>query len=279
MFLINGQNKTHIDVIDRGFQYGDGLFETIEIFNRKPVFLDFHLKRLATGCDRLLIPCPAAPILAAEANQLSRQAPEQGRAVLKIIITRGCGGRGYQQPENISPTRVLSLHPFPEYPVHFWSEGVNARLCKTRLAINPLLAGLKHLNRLEQVLARAEWKDSSIQEGIMLNTQDIVVEGTMSNLFYIKNSIIHTSGLQQCGIAGIMRDIIIKLINLNGFSLLEHDFSSQALFAADEVFICNSLIGIWPVKQIDGQRYAIGSITKKIQGLLNRYHADALQAD
>ena len=136
MVLLNGAGKHFIDVSDRGLQYGDGLFETLEIFQGKPVFFEQHLQRLRMGCSRLLIPEPDCQLLRHEALSLCKDAEH---AVLKIIITRGSGGRGYRQPDPIQPTRLLSLHPYPQLPEHFYSQGVVARFCQHPLSINPLL--------------------------------------------------------------------------------------------------------------------------------------------
>jgi 4-amino-4-deoxychorismate lyase len=262
MILVNGINQTHIEISDRGLQYGDGLFETLTVNNGKPVFLTQHLNRLTNGCQRLQLPEPDTNLLHAEIQQLC-QNTKQG--VLKIIITRGSGGRGYRQPDTIHCTRVLSLHPFPNYPDSYAQQGITARICSTRLGLNPTLAGMKHLNRLEQVLARAEWHDDSVQEGIMLDINERVIEGTMSNLFYCKNRQFYTADLTQSGVAGIIRGMII-----NHESVIEHHFTQEELFDADELFVCNSVIGLWAIKQLANRSFAVGSKTKHLQHWLTQ---------
>lgn len=264
MLLLNGERRHCVDVSDRGFQYGDGLFETIEVFRGKPLFLDRHLKRLAKGCRTLLIPQPDASLLECEARQLSSAVD---RAVLKLIVTRGSGGRGYRQPEQISPTRLLSLHPYPDYPESFQTDGVVTRFCAGRLAANPALAGIKHMNRLEQILARAEWQDDSVQEGLMFDFSDHVVEGTMSNLFFAKNDVLYTPDLTNCGIAGIVREMVIEFAERQQLQLRETRIGRQMLLDADEIFVTNSVIGIWPVKQVEQYGYRVGGITRSMQGL------------
>lgn len=258
--LVNGKQQDTIAVMDRGFQYGDGLFETIEVRQNIPIFLEQHLQRLSNDSQRLYLPKLDLELLHSEIKQICQNA---GNAVLKIIITRGSGGRGYRQPENIEPTRILSLHPFPDYPQRYYNDGIVARVCDTRLGLNPILAGMKHLNRLEQVLARAEWQDSEIQEGIMLNINQHVIEGTMTNLFYAKNGEWFTASLNLCGIAGILRRWIFEQI-----PVYEHDFSIENVVTADEIFVCNSIIGIWGIRQLEKQNYAIGKITKHLQHTL-----------
>lgn len=262
MTLINGVEADHISVNDRGFQYGDGLFETIEVIAGRPVFLEQHLLRLSAGCSKLNIPNPGIKQLTDEIYSVCKNSK---LAVLKIIITRGAGGRGYRQSEPIQPTRVISLHPFPEYPNTHAELGINACFCTARLGLNPTLAGIKHLNRLEQIMARAEWDDPAIQEGIMLDINDHVIEGTMTNLFYVKNSVIYTASLHLAGVAGVMRGIIKRLIAEHNLTLIEHDYGKEELLAADEAFVCNSIIGIWPVKQVGNVSFAVGNVTSQLQ--------------
>ncbi|MGZ8916866.1 MAG: aminodeoxychorismate lyase [Methylobacter sp.] len=276
MILINGEYKEHIEVVDRGFQYGDGLFETIEVKDGQPVFLDRHLDRLNAGCNRLRIPFPGIELLIFEAKELCKHS---SAAVLKLIITRGSGGRGYRQPDIIQPTRVLSLHPFPDYPAVYKNQGITVRFCDTRLGLNPALAGLKHLNRLEQVLARAEWNNPAIQEGIMMDMNDYVIEGTMTNLFYIKNDTLYTPSLVQSGVAGIMRGITMTLSSEQHLPVIEHSFTKDVLLSADEVFVSNSIIGIWPVNQIGNTSYQVGPITRQIQIWVNNFKNEALRRD
>ncbi|NOT84070.1 MAG: aminodeoxychorismate lyase [Methylococcaceae bacterium] len=267
MVLINGKSEQYLNITDRGLQYGDGLFETVHVNQGQPVFLHEHLHRLKQGCERLLIPCPALDVLSKEAIQLASPSTQ---AVLKIIVTRGSGGRGYRQPDCIMPTRILSLHPYPDYPAHFKQLGVVARFCQTRLGLNPSLAGIKHLNRLEQVLARAEWQDAGIQEGLMLDALDRVIEGTMSNLFYIKNQTLITAPLTFSGVAGIMRAQILRLATLHDLPVKQVYFSQEALLAADELFLTNSIIGIWPVKQLEQQVFPVGEATQKMMASLEQ---------
>ena len=264
MHLLNGKNKHNIDYSDRGFQYGDGLFETIEVLNETPVFFQQHIQRLVKGCHMLLLPIPDSTLLLKEAIELSKNSRS---AVLKLIYTRGSGGRGYRQPEIIQPTRLFSLHPFPDYPKNFSQIGITVRFCTTRLGLNPSLAGIKHLNRLEQVIARSEWDESNIQEGLMLDINENVVEGTMSNIFLVKDNILYTPVLEQCGIEGILRNILISIANDHRIRVVEKKISKQDVYSASEIFITNSIIGIWPVSQLEKVQYKIGTLTRELQKL------------
>lgn len=258
--LVNGKQSDTVAIMDRGFQYGDGLFETIEIRENTPIFLQRHLQRLNTDSQRLYLPKLDLDLIRAEAKQFCENA---GNAVLKIIITRGSGGRGYRQPDDIQPTRILSLHPFPQYPQSYYTNGIAARICNTRLGLNPALAGMKHLNRLEQVLARAEWNDNEIHEGIMLDIENRVIEGTMTNLFYVQNGKLFTAPLEFCGIAGILRNWIFEQMDV-----IAHKFFIENLFNADEIFVCNSIMGICGVRELENKSYKLGEITKKLQFIL-----------
>ncbi len=275
MVLINGQPSTVINVSDRGFQYGDGLFETILIRENKPLFLSEHLQRLMQGCQTLGIPLPGLQILRDESFQLSRQVA--GAAVLKIMVTRGSGGRGYNPPETINPTRALSLHPLPQYPDDYAHNGIKARFCHTRLGLNPALAGMKHLNRLEQVIARAEWQETDIQEGIMLGYDGYVREGTMTNIFFVKHRRLFTPDLSQAGIAGIIRGLVLS--SKHGVNVSVTAASQFDLLNADEMFVCNSIVGIWPVVQLEKWQFPVGPITRQIQTWLKEIEHENLLVD
>ena len=136
------------------------------------------------------------------------------------------------------------------------------------------MAGIKHLNRLEQVMARSEWNDPAIQEGLMLDVNDHVIEGTMTNLFYINNNSLYTAALSQSGVAGIMRRIIMTLSAEHGLSVIEHVFTKDELLSADEVFVCNSIIGIWPIRQIETSHFPVGPITNNIHDWLDKLTRD-----
>jgi len=277
MYLLNGETKHCIEFSDRGFQYGDGLFETIEVLNGIPVFLNQHLQRLSKGCEKLLIPIPDIEIFRKEAFQLAQSSASK-QAVLKLIVTRGSGGRGYRQPEIIHPTRLFSLHPFPDYPESYKRQGINIRFCNTRLGINPALSGIKHMNRLEQVVARSEWNSSEIQEGLMLDINGNIIEGTMSNIFLVKENVLYTPTIEQCGVEGIVRNIVISEAQKNQVYVVEKTLSKEDIKSADELFVTNSIIGIWPVKQLKEQRYAIGPLTQHLQKLLLAFRQEDIHA-
>lgn len=260
MILINGEEKSCIEVSDRGFQYGDGVFETIEIANGLPFFLSAHLERLRSGCARLGIAAPDVEKIATEARAVAKSLC---RGVLKIIVTRGSGGRGYRPPDHPQPTRVLTAYPMPEQAADFGRRGIRAILCKTRLGSNPALAGIKHMNRLEQILARSEWNTEDAQEGLMLDEESYVIEGTMSNLFMVKKGRLYTPLLDRCGVAGIVRAVVIENAQRAGAEVKMVRLDTATLLEADELFLTNSIIGLWPITQFLERRYTIGPLTRE----------------
>jgi 4-amino-4-deoxychorismate lyase len=260
--LIDGKDSDQIAADDRGLLYGDGLFETFAVRNGVPQLWSQHLDRLQRDCARLGIVPPPVELLHTEALQLCAG---HARAVLKIVITRGSGGRGYRLPEQAMPRRILSLHPWPGYPEQYATQGVRARLCTLRLGSNPRLAGIKHLNRLEQVLARAEWNDPGIAEGLLLDGAGHLVEGTMSNVFLVRDGCLLTPVLDECGVAGVMRAQILEQAARLGIPGVVAPLRLDDVATAEEMFFCNSLIGLWPVRQFEQQEFAVGPLTRCLQ--------------
>ena len=267
--LINGKVQAGLAIDDRGLQYGDGVFETIAVAEAGPLCLDEHFSRLREGCERLSIPPPAFPVLRAEVALVSGSSSgSTHRAVVKIILTRGEGGRGYAPPAEACPNRVVALYPWPDYPPEHASAGVRLRFCRRRYGVNPALAGIKHLNRLEQILARAEWQDQAIAEGLVMDLDDNVIEGTMSNFFMLKDRALLTSDLHACGVRGVIRQKIIRLAAGLGLAVHEQAISQALLLQADEIFLCNSLIGVWPARMLADRPFKPGPITRRIRRAL-----------
>jgi 4-amino-4-deoxychorismate lyase len=199
-------------------------------------------------------------------------AGQQKDAALKYILSRGTGGRGYQCGPELEVTRIASIHPLPHWPSDPEQNGVRTRICTTRLAAQPLLAGLKHLNRLEQVMARMEWDDTDIAEGFMLDQDQRLIEGIMSNVFIVRGRELLTPDLSKCGVAGVIRSVILDLAVTLGFKTRVQLLTLDDVKSGQEVFICNSLTGIWPVVYVEGcGEFGIGRITRQLQV--------ALQAD
>ncbi|QYM67488.1 aminodeoxychorismate lyase [Pseudomonas sp. So3.2b] len=261
---VDGQPADAVPLKDRGLAYGDGLFETLAVKAGQPVLLDRHLQRLDEGCRRLALVADQALIR----NELLAYAAALGDGVLKLILTRGDSLRGYGINAGAPVRRILQGSPPATYPPAHGSSGVRLFPCVTRLSEQPLLAGLKHLNRLEQVLARAEWQDANHAEGLMLDMSGRVIEGVFSNLFLVDNGQLLTADLSRCGVAGVMRAELLARAEALGLVTTVTDISLAQLQRADEVFVCNSVYGIWPVLGCGPMSWSAGPLTRKLQGIV-----------
>jgi 4-amino-4-deoxychorismate lyase len=244
--LVNGVEGAGIAADDRGLQYGDGLFETMAVVGGRIRHFDLHMTRLAEGCHRLGMPAP--PIAHIEAD-CERVLEGLGSAVIKLILTRGPGPRGYPPPLQPSLTRVITAtaaHPPETDPF------LTVRVCETRLGCNARLAGMKHLNRLEQVLAGAELRDPIVvDEGLMLSTDDRLVCGTASNVFLVRDGVLHTPRITDCGVAGVMRQVVLRAAEQIGVAAEVRDVPFDELQHAQEVFLTNAVRGIRPIGVIE----------------------------
>ncbi len=265
--LLDGQAKDSVTADDRGLHYGDGLFETIPWIGGQPRLWQAHMERLRRGCRALRIEAPPAGLLREELTAL---AAGHDHATAKIIITRSGGRRGYRGEPGAPARRLLMLTAPPDYPHSHWHHGVRVRLCHLRLAAQPRLAGIKHLNRLEHVLARMEWDDTAIAEGLLRDQAGRLIEGVMSNLFIVRGGGLLTPDLSACGVAGVMRGYILQIAKRLGIAYRIGTISLDDLKEADEVFLSNSLIGIWPVREVDCWRYDTGanSVTRRLLATL-----------
>lgn len=259
--LINGRATTAVDALDRGLAYGDGVFRTIRVEGGQPLFWDRHVAHLADGCNRLGIPAIDSRHLASESASLFA---DRGDGVLKIVVTRGVGGRGYRPPDAPQPTRLVARFPMPPAPV-LANGGVRVRLCATRAAIQPATAGIKTLNRLDQVLARAEWSDPDVFEGLMMDTEGFLTGGTMSNLFLVIGDRLFTPAIDRAGIAGAMRAAVLDAAGDGGVETVEARLSPSALAQADEAYLTNSVIGVVAITDLCGRSLAAGAITRRLR--------------
>jgi 4-amino-4-deoxychorismate lyase len=260
--LVNGVLSDSISATDRGLLYGDGVFRTFKIQGGRPLSWHLHYRKLQEDCAALLLPCPESSLLLNELLFLSAQRPD---AVAKIIVTRGEGIRGYGLPPRVMATRILSLSPLPDYPAHYATRGIKLRVCDIRLSHQPRLAGIKHLNRLENVLAAAEWNDGEIAEGVLLDSSGSLVECTRSNLFIIENGEIATPDLSLCGVAGVQRGRVLEWAASRNIPCRITRFGLDELLRADEVFVVNSVIGLWPVRELQGRIWSEFPVSMQIQ--------------
>ena len=260
--LVNGVSTDQISISDRGLNYGDGCFETIAVKSGAPLLWQRHMDRLFASCKTLGIATNFdATTLAAEAKRVIES---KDTAVLKIVVTRGTGGQGYRPGTDTAATRIVSAHPWRSRPPEFRADGVRLRVCDTRLSHQPRLAGIKHLNRLEQVLGRAEWRDE-YEEGLMLDTDDQVIEGTMSNLFVQQGEQFVTPALEKSGVNGVMRAEIMEQLVRMGIGCKQSSVSVDMIYNADGLFVCNSLVGVWPVIAVEQKKYPVTELTRQIQ--------------
>jgi 4-amino-4-deoxychorismate lyase len=251
---INGRAAATLDPRDRGLHYGDGLFETMRVRRRGIPLLDYHLERLYQGCRRLKIEAPAEDRLRRE---LERIAARRAQGVLKLILTRGSGHRGYRPSGRERCTRIVTLHPLNRDSLAATLHPVRVRLCATPVSSNPALAGLKSLNRLDSVLARSEWSGTRIWEGLMRDVDENIVCGTMSNLFLRQGSSLLTPRLDRCGIAGVMRRWVMEQADSLGLTALEGRVRWADLRRAEEVFLCNAVLGPVSVGEIQDRQARI----------------------
>jgi len=266
--LVNGNEQSSVDVRDRGFQYGDGLFETIAYKNGQLQLWDEHMQRLQESAERLSLSTVDESLWLDDIKKLNLSTD----AVVKLTLTRGVSGRGYVYGNDATTSRISAAYNWPEY-AESNSLGVTACLCETPISVNSALAGIKHLNRLDNVLARNEWNDAHIAEGFMLDQNQHVIEGTMSNVFCVLDDELYTPSLECSGVAGVMRQHVIKLAEKNNIPVNVIDISEQNFLHMDSLFITNSLIGVWPVTKIlvDDQQFdfPISEHIKTIQVCLN----------
>lgn len=260
--LVNGQFANSISLDNRGLAYGDGLFETILVRNGSALWLDEHLQRLAQGARRLSIPCDT-DVLAGDCSRLIANVGAND-AILKIVLTRGAVNRGYS-PLAAASHRIVSLSPLAPAATGYWQQGVALGLCQTRLARQPQLAGIKHLNRLEQVLAAGEMQRRGFDEGLVLDEAGKIIEATRSNVFMAVAGCLVSPSLNDCGVKGIMRQQILSTAKRIGLRVVIGAVEMSTLRKADEVFICNSVIGIWPVIKIECMHKAIGPMCRQLQ--------------
>lgn len=250
LILVDGQPADSLPAMDRGLMYGDGVFRTLKLLDGEPVWWPEQMAKLATDAARLGIACPPAEIWQQDLAQLAARWPT---AAIKLILTRGVGNRGYAPPKMAEARRIMVAGSLPAWSAALWQTGVNVRRCELRLGRQPKLAGIKHLNRLENVLARAEWDNPGIHEGILLDEDDQVISGVSSNVFIYRDGELLTPRLDRCGVAGVARARLLEQAAVHGLRVREAAFNWAALLAADEVLLTNSLIGVWRVASL-GER-------------------------
>jgi 4-amino-4-deoxychorismate lyase len=245
--LVNGAAGTEVPTHDRGLLYGDGVFRTLRVSQGVPIWWADHMAKLAVDCTRIGIECPPDPLLSAEVREV---AAGQNACVIRITVTAGIGGRGYRRDPALRPTRIVSRHPLPDGADSWARDGVRVRVCDLRLSDQPRLAGVKNLNRLENVLARAEWDGPEFDEGLMLDVRGHVVEATSANVFMAKSGVLYTPRLNHCGVAGVTRDRVLGACETLEIEVRVEDVALAQLMESDGAFLTNSVTGLVPVNAI-----------------------------
>ncbi len=263
--LINGKFQNTISVLDRGLAYGDGFFETMlwDSYgkNEEKIGVEFwnrHLKRINKGCKLMKINIPVEKEILNQRNKILLKSKANGinSGLLKLIITRGVGGRGYRFEKNMKANLIFLSFEKPQLEFKNYESGVRVRVCKTKLSINDNLSGLKHLNRLDSVLARSEWEDDSF-EGIFVDAKKNIIEGTMTNVFFIKKSVLITPKILDSGISGVMRQVVIDKGKRFFDEVIEKKINLNELKKFDQMFLTNSVLKILPVKLFNNYKYSI----------------------
>jgi 4-amino-4-deoxychorismate lyase len=256
--LVNGEPVDQVSAQDRGLAYGDGLFESIRLVAGLAPLWHRHMQRLSESCARLGMPLPDPAQLWREVARVTRDMPQ---SVVRITWTRGAGERGYAPPAVPTPTRVVAAFAPLLSAAQVCEQGLRLRVCDLRLAEQPLLAGMKHLNRLEQVLARAEWHDPAIAEGLLCNSHGRVICATMANVFAVIDGQLLTPAVDRCGVAGVARAEVLAVCPQATVAELTLD----ALRSASEIFLSSSVRGILPVQSLGERHYAPGETTRQLQ--------------
>ncbi|TAN83834.1 MAG: aminodeoxychorismate lyase [Gallionella sp.] len=249
--LVNGVPGNTISIRDRGLLYGDGVFRTLRASGGKALHWPLHYLKLQHDCAKLGINCPDEALLCAELDQVLAQHPD---GIVKLIVTRGEGARGYTPSAGAIATRIWDCSPMPDYPADWMTRGIKAHVCNLRLSAQPRLACVKHLNRLENVLAAAELHGVQAAEGLLLDAGGHLIEGTRSNLFLVLQGRLFTPDLSRCGVAGIQRGRVMAWALQHGIPLQVRDIALEEALQADEFFIVNSIIGLWPIREL-GERH------------------------
>jgi len=267
---IDGRRAETLPADDRGLHYGDGLFETIGVRAGVARFLDLHLARLASGCERLAIRFDALPELRAEIAAAVNSSPARG--VLKIIVTRGSATRrGYAPQGTECARRLLSL--WPDTGVPAINDGVTLGLATLRLADNAALAGIKHLSRLENVMAAAEASAAGTFDALLLDGSAQVISGAMSNLFVVRGGRVITPRVDRCGVAGVMRGVVLRECAVLGMAADVASLTLGDVQTAEEVFITNARLGVVPVQRVGEHAFHMTTVARRL-----RTHIETLDA-
>lgn len=262
LIWVNGVSAASIAPTDRGLAYGDGLFATMRSSKCGILFFQQHQARLVAGAARLGFDWQMSPALS---EQLEALAVDYPRHCIKLLLTRGEGGRGYVPPEQVKVTEVVSVHPIPAHYAAWQQEGIRLKTAAVQLGHQPLLAGIKHLNRLEQVLIKSQPLPQEYHDWLVLDCMGMVVESSMANIFFIKGNQVVTPSLAHCGVAGVMREQVMLALLALQMDIDCLPFRAERLVEFDSAFITNSVLGVVDVLAIDSHSFKPSPLTADLR--------------
>jgi 4-amino-4-deoxychorismate lyase len=261
VILVDGRPADSVPVTDRGLNYGDGLFETLRLHRGRVPLLPHHIERLRQGCERLGLPWPGEALLGEE---LARVSAGDAEGVLKIVLTRGDGGRGYAPGEGCRGRRIVSRHPLPAE----LGQPLTVGVCRTPLGMAPAVQGLKHLGRLEQVLAAREAAAAGWGEGLMLDAAGHVVEGTRHHLFYLRSGRILTPPRDGLAVDGILRKLVVDSLAAAAIPAGEAVLRYDELHEVEAMVLCNAVAGVRGVSALAGRPLPAGTLVELLRPML-----------
>ena len=256
--IINGKEQSNISIFNRNFQYGDGLFETCVVNNNQILFWEKHLSRLDIGCRKLKIKNIEEEIWLKDIKK-ALSLTSKKNCVLKLILSRGNSQRGYSYPDDILPVRVVIVSEMKNVQA---KESFSLEYASSGYHSNPNLAGIKHCNRIEQILARSSLKRD---EAIMLDENQNIISVTQGNIYFIFGQSLVTPKLDRCGVIGSRRSLILELAESIELNVEEGNVSMNDAKKADEAFISNSIMGIQSVNSIEEYQLPKRLVTKQIK--------------
>jgi 4-amino-4-deoxychorismate lyase len=260
---VDGVEGNAVPADDRGLQYGDGIFETMLVRQGVPRFLALHRERMRRGLTQLGIQFLAGNELEAEIARVAALAPSL--AILKIIVTRGTARRGYAPQAQAVARRIVSLWPTTPLPADVIAQGAILNIARLRLPQPSPFAGLKHLNRLENVMAAADTMVDGGFEALMLDTSERLVSATAGNVFLVKNGALLTPGVDRVGVNGVMRQVVLREAARLGIPAHEQDLGMDEVASADAMFITNARIGVVPVQRVREHVFGMSEIAQRLR--------------
>ena len=259
------EHEALVSVFDHGFLYGDGIYETMRAYDGIVFMLDRHIERLNRSASLIQLIVPSPDVIRNAVYETIR-ANGLKSVYVRVTVSRGKGPIGLDPALCPKPTFVVIAEEFRGYPDKYYSEGVKFIIAKTRRnlreALNPKI---KSLNFLNNILAKIEAKDRGAYESVMLNAEGFIAEGTVCNIFFVKDNILCTPSVDAGVLDGITRELVIDLAKGTGMQVTEGNFLPQDLFSASEVFFTNTTSEVMPVSQVEDVIYPVGDLTKSLR--------------